>query len=117
MTKTMLTTVACVIGFFAIQAQGPALAAETAKTPVTGTVTKITQTSAVVSGTFFGGDFASIGWGYAPNQGMANCGPLKTTGTQSCVAQPLTCNTTYYFAATNGQKTGAWKPFKTLPCK
>jgi hypothetical protein len=114
MTRKMLTAAVCVIGLVAFQ-QAPAMAQ--GKPPMTGDAKDITKTSALLSGTFYGGsDFASMGWGLAPKKGMANCGPLKTTGAQSCVAKSLSCGTTYYFAATNGKQTGDWKPFTTLAC-
>jgi hypothetical protein len=114
MTRKVLTAAVCVIGLVAFQ-QAPAMAQ--GKPPMTGDAKDITKTSALLSGTFYGGsDFASMGWGLAPKKGMANCGPLKTTGAQSCVAKSLSCGTTYYFTATNGKQTGDWKPFTTLPC-
>ena len=116
MTKKMLTAAACAIGLLSIQTQTPALAQ--AKPPVTGDATNITQTSAVLSGTFYGGSgFASMGWGLAPKKYIANCGQLKPSGTQSCTAKALSCGTTYHYIATTAQNgTGADKSFKTAAC-
>jgi len=118
MIRKVLTAAACVIGVFAIQAQGPALAEGKVKPPVTGSATQITQTSAVLSGTFYPGtNFASMAWGLTSGSYSANCGPVTPSGTQSCKAQSLQCGMVYYYiATTNNAGKGAQKSFKTLPC-
>ena len=113
MTSIRTLTIPCALLTSLIVSSG---AVAQTKAPVTGKATNITQTTAQLSGTFSGGMFASMGWGPKPKQGMANCGPLPPMGPQSCTATPLTCGTTYYFAATDGQQTGKWLPFMTKRC-
>jgi hypothetical protein len=83
--------------------------------PVTLGVRSITSSSAILSGRFFGGSFASMAWGRSPRNFTANCGALNSYGVHSCMASPLKKKTKYYYAATNGRCRGKTKSFTTLP--
>jgi len=96
---------------------------ESKSVPVTVSATNITQTSALLTGTFTSdAQLASMGWNAPriPNSG-ANCGPLSINPlTQSCTASGLTCNTKYRYIATEITQKGPMKGkdlfFTTAKC-